>query len=93
MIAPRGDRGMLLRTRPLRCRPIGARSVMPAARRGSKGTVSDLAYCANGHELWVERDESGEVTAAKESFARVYVDCSFCPKCGAEIRPDGEEKS
>jgi hypothetical protein len=56
--------------------------------------VSDLAYCDNGHELWVERDLSGAIKSVKETVPRrVFVDASFCPVCGAEIVKDNYQKS
>jgi len=48
------------------------------------------AECENGHELRVQLDGDGRIISAatidEELDTWVYVDASFCPACGAEVR-------
>ena len=51
-------------------------------------TIYEKAECKNGHELLM-RWERGTIiavaTSDDESEHWEFVNCAFCPKCGAEI--------
>jgi len=48
------------------------------------------AECENGHELRVQLDGDGRIISAATIDdvldAWVYVDASFCPRCGSDVR-------
>jgi hypothetical protein len=48
------------------------------------------AECENGHELRVQLDGDGRIISAAtivdEIDAWVFVDASFCPSCGGDVR-------
>lgn len=56
-------------------------------------TTQTELTCENGHELTGLLDDAGNVTSVRargaghrRSVVWAFVDCSFCPLCGAEIR-------